>query len=289
MKLLHISDLHFHRDLQNNIAADELLGTISQRYPKHTLIITGDISDDGTPWQFENAFRALESFVGRVFIAPGNHDFGSAGNFYSQERALRFDQMLSNPLRQGGTFTGDTTPVVNFVRDGNDQVMLIALDTNLETEHPFDFACGELGVSQLAALNTILCNPANATYTKVLFFHHHPFIHNDPFMELKDAEELMRTIYGRVDVVLFGHKHVVGEWHGLCRTKLILASDDSPDKDWAKEIDIQGKTITVTPVWIRPGASRPSAPASARASKASASIKSGKEREVNVRDAAARP
>ena len=30
--------------------------------------------------------------------------------------------------------------------------MFIALDTNLETVHPFDFACGEVGDFQLNAL-----------------------------------------------------------------------------------------------------------------------------------------
>jgi hypothetical protein len=118
--------------------------------------------------------------------------------------------MLSLPFEQGGTFSGDNAPVVNVAEDKNDRVMLIALDTNLETGHPFDFACGEVGDVQLAALNTILATTANMV--KVLFFHHHLFIHNNPFMELKDASDLMRVIFNRVDVILFGHKHVSKKW-----------------------------------------------------------------------------
>ena len=50
-------------------------------------------------------------------MPPGNHDFGAAGNFYSRERALRFDEMLSKTLKQGGTFTGEAAPVANIVGD----------------------------------------------------------------------------------------------------------------------------------------------------------------------------
>lgn len=66
--------------------------------------------------------------------------------------------------------------------------MLIALDTNLETEHPFDFACGEIGTKQLAVLATILSDPTATNMIKMLFFHHHPFMFNNPFMELKDDD-----------------------------------------------------------------------------------------------------
>jgi 3',5'-cyclic AMP phosphodiesterase CpdA len=236
MKFIHISDLHFHMHEDDNSQAVATLQYIKEHYPQHHLIVTGDIADDGHEKQFENAFLALKPFMGQIFICPGNHDFGAAGNFYSQERAERFDQMLALPLKQGGTFTGDQTPVVNLLREDDLKVMLIALDTNLETEHPFDFACGEVGERQLRFLDTILTDPFSQDYKKVLFFHHHPFIHNDPFMELTDARQLMRTIYNRVDVVCFGHKHVMGRWVDVNGIAYILASDNSPGKDFAREI-----------------------------------------------------
>jgi 3',5'-cyclic AMP phosphodiesterase CpdA len=250
MKFLHISDLHFHRNDSDNQAGTAVLQFIYQNYPDHNLIVTGDIADDGDEEQFNQAFAALEPFKGRIFISPGNHDFGAAGNFYSKERAERFDRMLSIPLQQGGTFTGDATPVVNLLMDEHDKVILIALDTNLETESPFDFACGEVGERQMSFLNTVLGDPSLADRTKILFFHHHPFIHNDPFMELKDARELMRTIYQKVDVVCFGHKHVSKLWQKINGIQYVLASDNSPGKDWAREINILQKVITVSDIRI---------------------------------------
>jgi len=122
--------------------------------------------------------------------------------------------------------------------------MLIALDSTLETEQPFDFACGEIGESQLNALNTVLLITSNTGIVKILFFHHHPFMHTDPFMELKDAQALAKTIFNRVDLVLFGHKHEMGEWKNRYAAKYVLASDNSPGKKYAKEITIDGKGIS---------------------------------------------
>ena len=237
MKLLHISDLHFHRDPENNRAANRLLKTIEEVYPDHILIVTGDITDDGHREQYQNALDALQPFAGRVFIAPGNHDFGAAGNLYSRKKAELFDDMLAAPLEQRGFFAGDNIPVINDV----DGVRLIALDTNLETSHPFDFACGEVGFNQLFELDKILDRADDRI--KILFFHHHPFIYNNPFMEMRDAAKLARVVYDRVDAVLFGHKHEMASWKNRWNIKHILASDNSPGKSLAGEITVENGKI----------------------------------------------
>jgi 3',5'-cyclic AMP phosphodiesterase CpdA len=250
LSFIHISDLHYHRDRSNNAGADQALTNIARDYPGVNLIVTGDITDDGHDEQYEHAFNALTPFAGRVFVCPGNHDFGAAGNFYSYERAQRFDRRLSGPLGQGGTFTGDATPVVNFVRGDTETAMLIALDSNLETEHPFDFACGEVGASQLTFLNTLLASPAPQGVVRILFLHHHPFMHNNPFMELKDAREFWRTIYGRVHVVAFGHKHVSEAWTNRNGVQHVLAADNAPGKRYARKIEIRGGDICVADAQI---------------------------------------
>jgi 3',5'-cyclic AMP phosphodiesterase CpdA len=250
MKFIHVSDLHYHRNQAKNREANSLLKFVADRYPTHNLIVTGDITDDGHEKQYENAGKALERFKGRVFVVPGNHDFGAVGSFYSRERAERFDQFLSSPLDQGGTFFGPNPPVVNVVEGSGQEVMLIALDTNLETDHPWDFACGRVGEPQLAALDTVLCTETARTAFKILFFHHHPFMHNNPFMELQDAAQLWRTIFARVHVVAFGHKHVYGTWQQRNGVPWIIASDDSPGKKYAHEITVAKSGVTVRDVPI---------------------------------------
>jgi 3',5'-cyclic AMP phosphodiesterase CpdA len=250
MKFIHLSDLHFHQHRSDNKEALAVLKYVENHYPDHHLIITGDIVDDGHRRQFKNAFNAFKPFMERIFICPGNHDFGAVGNFYSKERAERFDRYLSEPLEQGGTFTGDQTPVVNVLEEKDNRVMLIALDTNLETEHPFDFACGEVGKNQRAFLNTILSDPANANMIKILFCHHHPFMHNNPFMELRDARKLMRSIYSKVNVLLFGHKHVSKQWENVNGIDFILAADNAPGKNYTREITIAQNRVSVKDVKI---------------------------------------
>lgn len=156
MQFIHLSDLHFHRGKNNNDAATNMLQFVAQNYPAHYLLLTGDITDDGDSTQYERAAEALSVFKGRIFICPGNHDFGAAGMFYEPKRASFFDEKLSIPFAQQGTFAGATRPVVNLARNGDEQALIIALDSNLETLTPFDFACGEIGEPQLQALNEIL-------------------------------------------------------------------------------------------------------------------------------------
>lgn len=243
MKIIHLSDLHFHKNNKDNKKAIATLKKIKTTYPEHYIVITGDIVDDGHEEQFRNAFNVLKQFKGRIFIAPGNHDFGAAGNFYSYERAKRFDEMLSIPLEQGGTFSAENRPVINVVKEDDNAVMFIALDTNLETEHPLDFASGKVGKFQLTALSTILENPTVPEMKKILFFHHHPFMRNDPFMELQDGKKLARVIYNKVDVILFGHKHDMGKWENIWGVKYVLASDNSPGKSKAGEISLKDGII----------------------------------------------
>ncbi len=243
MKIIHLSDLHFHRNNSDNKKANATLKNINTKYPKHYIVITGDIVDDGHEKQYENAYNALKKFQDRVFIVPGNHDYGAIGNFFSEERATRFDNMLSTPLGQGGTFSAENKPVVNVVKDGSDSAMFIGLDSNLETEHPFDFACGEVGDTQLNSLSALLANPTVPEMKKVLFFHHHPFVRDDPFMALKDASQLARVIYNKVDIMLFGHKHVVGKWGNRWCIENVHASDDSPGKSKACEITIKDSEV----------------------------------------------
>lgn len=243
MKFIHLSDLHFHRREADNEEAVRTLKFVREHYPDHKLIITGDIVDDGDEIQCIRAREALDAFCGNVFICPGNHDFGAAGNFYGREKAERFDRLLCVPLQQGGTFTGYNTPVVNVATEGDNRVMLIALDTNVETDHPWDFACGEVGSGQLAALDALLSHSTASSMRKVVFFHHHLFVRDNPFMELKDAKQLMRVIYNRVDVVLFGHKHVPDKWVDINGIQWIFASGNSPAMDAAWEITVENGQV----------------------------------------------
>ncbi len=249
MKFLHISDLHFHKNNKDNTKVIKMLDTLNKKYPNHYLIVTGDITDDGNTKQFINAYIALKPFKDRIFICPGNHDFGAVGNIYSKRRAKNFDKYLTEPLSQDGTFYRDNEPVVNVVSNQNDSVMLIALDSNLETKYPFDFACGKIGKNQLAFLESLLSDPNATKMKKIVIMHHHPFIVKDPTMQLKDSNKLMRILYGRTDVLMFGHKHKSKYWKDTSGIGHILASANSPGtSNMVREISIKAGSILVTDI-----------------------------------------
>ena len=245
MKFIHLSDLHFRSHRQNNLIILEMLDTIQEHYPDHKIIITGDIVDDGHEAQYREALAALRPFGGRIFICPGNHDYGIKGNIYSRERAEGFDKWLSIPLKQGGTFAGDNKPVLHLLEERNGHILLVALDTNIESMSLFDFACGRVGSRQLTALDHLLSDPDIAHMVVIVFFHHHPFLHTDRFKKLLDARELARILYGRVHLVLFGHHHVSKMWSNTLAIPYILASDNSPGKTTAREITIVRQTVSV--------------------------------------------
>jgi 3',5'-cyclic AMP phosphodiesterase CpdA len=252
MKFIHISDLHFHGRKKDNKVVSKSLKFIAKEYPEHYLIVTGDITDDGLPEQYDRAFESLSAFIGRIFICPGNHDFGAAGLMYERERAMLFDTKLSKPLGQNGIFAGSTQPVTNIVRTAGAQVLLIAVNSTPEAENFFDFEVGEIGKKQLSALGDILADPRNAAMTKFLFLHHHPvpFMGFGPFSELKDARELVRLVYQRIDVLLFGHRHVSKMWVDMIGVRFVLRADNAPGKDYAREISVTKRDIAVTDISI---------------------------------------
>ena len=245
MKFIHLSDLHFRSRPKDDRAIQAMLDAVRERYPQHKLIVTGDVTDDGEQEQYRQALSALRPFEDRIYLCPGNHDYGYKGNLYSRERAEAFDRWLSGPLKQGGTFAGDNLPLLHLLKEGRQQILLVALDSNIETRSMFDFACGRIGHKQLQALDRLLSDSDISHMQVIVFFHHHPFLHTDPLKKLLDARELARILYGRVHLVLFGHHHRSRMWPETLGIPYILAADNSPVSCIAREIDMQADNISI--------------------------------------------
>jgi predicted phosphodiesterase len=236
-RILHLSDLHFHSTAESNAALIETLG----RFPADVdlLLVTGDVTDDGGRAQYQQAAAALEHWE-HVFLVPGNHDFGWAGIAYDVERAHRFDEYLSLP-RMGHRFSGATRPAMRILDRGPESpaVLIVGLDSNLETTHPFDFAAGQVGTAQRRGLDAILsCVPM---LLAIVCLHHHPW-EIQPWLALQDGRDLMRLLYGRAELLCFGHRHVPDHWRDRCGIPLILSGGTPAWGAWLIEID--GAEIT---------------------------------------------
>lgn len=247
MKFLHVSDLHFHRHDNDNKATIGALEFVAQNYPDHHLVITGDITDDGHEEQYGRAYDVLRGFVPKLYLSPGNHDFGFAGNFYDRRRARLFDRCFSVPLRQNGKFAGFNKPVVNVLEESGTKVVLISLDSNRETWWPGDFACGRIGFWQCWRLKGILDRHTDAV--RAVYFHHHPF-ERKYYLEMTDADKVMKILSGRVEVVMFGHRHRQERWENKEGIPHVLAAAAMFEENPAWEITIEGRDISVKQVPI---------------------------------------
>jgi len=243
LKFIHLSNLHCEARGKRNEKIKKRLEYIAENYPKHALILTGDLVDDGLESQYKTLKKMLTGFS--CFSAPGNHDYKLIGNFFRRQSAKLYDEYFGN-----GKFAGKNKPVVNILDDGDGtKVMLIALDSNYESRNPLKFARGKISLFQRRALKKLLKESPD-DFIKIVYFHHH-LLWDNMLLCLTDAAKLMQVIYHKVDVVGFGHKHKPEMWTDKKhKPYYIMAADNMPDADTAQEITIDGKQIAVSEIRI---------------------------------------
>jgi 3',5'-cyclic AMP phosphodiesterase CpdA len=225
-KILHISDLHFRSDNKNNKVLLKKLDYIYKHYNDHIVIISGDLTDDGLEKQYDNAFQQLLRF-NRLIIAPGNHDYGLLGNFYEKQCEDNFKNFIN---RFGNRF--------KLQYYGNEDVNILAIDSNLKTVNPFDFACGEISDNEFDLMDKTFQD--DTIRTKIVVLHHHPFMHTDLTMKLKNDVQFKQKCNDlKIDITLFGHKHCQEKY--LKDNRFYHASGSLRDEVKALEINVEYK------------------------------------------------
>lgn len=208
MILIHTSDWHIGGQAGEARQAEQLVRWLCAAMPteRAALLITGDVTDNGTRAQWEQLTRLLAPLRAlphlTLHIVPGNHDVGLHGITYDPKRAALAAQMcaaLSAPTveEQHGARVWEL-----------DGARLIGLDSQRgqggELLPPL--ARGELGAMQLLALDMLLAADTRPTW---LALHHHPRW-SDLAHELEDAAELRAIIarHPHIKGVCYGHRHV---------------------------------------------------------------------------------
>jgi hypothetical protein len=211
IEIFHISDLHFGKSDSQNQKAQHLLDGIRQRYSftdsnSRYLLVTGDITHSGTTEEYDLALKALLPFKGRIFITPGNHDYGSwLGMAYSKKTAQYFDDPFARTLEFHHAFR--CKRIFNCqLNTLQDKVLVIGLNSCRKVGL-IDISQGEIGECQRMELDELLRN-ADDQIPKIVFLHHIP--HKDAVskfsMTLRDWKELMAIVSGKVDALAFGHQ-----------------------------------------------------------------------------------
>ena len=222
MKILHISDLHIGKetDVDRWRTAEKLVRKIQRAWgndaDKPLVLITGDVVDDGTEVEYIEARRILRPLHRAGFQVaplPGNHDYGWNGAHAQEKRFKLFKKYLL------GIENRVSYPDVPYA--DNDVTVITLNSMHAETGF-WDglLADGELGSRQLDELDeliTALRDERKKTHRIVVALHHHPFqFPDDPPLKkvkerighrLKDGEDLMKLLAGRIDALLFGHEH----------------------------------------------------------------------------------
>jgi 3',5'-cyclic AMP phosphodiesterase CpdA len=218
IRIVHVSDLHFHAGGSKNEKACNLLAAIRSRFFTPTtadsntyLLVTGDLVDDAQADQMSAAAVALAPFRGKLLCAMGNHDCCVLGHFYEPEAVPLF-QKTFGPLTVSSADATDKIPDRDVLTDGDStRVVGIGLNSVCLSLSPMDFACGQIGEDQLRSLRAILADPTFLHTPAFVYLHHRPlpFAHFDwlkrPFLGLKDSQQLVSLMDGRVDAVAFGH------------------------------------------------------------------------------------
>jgi len=70
-RLLHISDIHF--GAENTLAAAAAV-ELAHATPFDLMVLSGDVTQDGRPIEFEAAARWYAALPGPKIVTPGNHD-----------------------------------------------------------------------------------------------------------------------------------------------------------------------------------------------------------------------
>lgn len=224
IRLIHVSDLHFGADFVLPIpghkrALQKLLTALSRAMEPEPdimklLLITGDIVDDGTAGEYEEAAAALEPFARRTLIVPGNHDYGREGlafNPRSVERMealcehLRMPRSLMNPE---GRHYADRHPHLSLHEDGLGARLLVVALNSCSEQGLKDGGEGELGSRQLQDLDRELGRKLWKGIPTLILLHHDPYCGVEG-RRLRDSEELMRILRPHApQAILYGHKGV---------------------------------------------------------------------------------
>lgn len=220
MRYIHLSDLHLGNKkatLGTVTVVKELIKDKEKLLPA-TIIITGDILDD---WNgrckiysgpsgtlnikaIDHAVEIIETLrdIGfRVFICPGNHDYGDSGVDFEDEAVSswynHFGHLSEFEVRK---------------ESGSNDVHSVVMMNSCKGFDKTFLAAGELGMKQIGAVDSFLKDNRHSVTHAILGLHHHPvereWAYDDMGMELNDAAEFRAMCEeNNVTIVFYGHKH----------------------------------------------------------------------------------
>jgi 3',5'-cyclic AMP phosphodiesterase CpdA len=191
LRLIHMTDIHF--GAENTLAA-AAAADYAHRGPFDLLVLSGDVTQDGRPIEFEAAARWFAALPGPKLVTPGNHDM-------PQVHPAR----LLDPF---GRYEKRFGPAGSAWFDGPG-LAVRAFNTARGVQFRPNWSKGALAPGQARAVAADLAKAASGIL-KVAVCHH-------PLVEVPHGPMTGRVIGGpagakllaeaRVDLILSGHVH----------------------------------------------------------------------------------
>src|SRR6476619_1094297 len=189
MQFVQISDLHIGGLFKADVF-DRIVEEVNNLKPD-AIIISGDLSEDGLIFQFQQIQNELRRFnCPNLIVFPGNHDYRHTGYLLFKKFFLFTKQIY----------------------EFDDNIVVVTLGTARPDRDE-----GEVGHRQSIWMEETL-GKYNNFKTKIVAMHHHLIAIPDTgytnVVGISDAGDTLRAcLESKVDLVLCGHKHRPWLWN----------------------------------------------------------------------------
>ncbi|MBK6915987.1 MAG: metallophosphoesterase [Deltaproteobacteria bacterium] len=239
--LVHLSDLHFGAGRRLERRTSALVQRLVDDDVDH-VVVTGDVTENGTFAQFERFARVFEPLAarGRLTVVPGNHD--------------RLGDDIAELTMAGERVRVRRAPGLH----------LVLCDSTRRRPGLAIVAHGELPAPELDAIEAALASAEPGALVCVLLHHHVTHMPHESLFEalgsalglpfadpLASGPELLRRLRGRCDLVLHGHRHRPSErWLGGPRPLGIFNAGCSPALQTARRFVHAAGRLLGAPQWL---------------------------------------
>jgi 3',5'-cyclic-AMP phosphodiesterase len=199
MRIIQISDLHIG-SLYRQSVFDTLVSEVNDELKPDVIVVSGDLTDDGITFQFEQAKKQISRLnCSNIIVLPGNHDYRHTGYFL-------FEKFFPSSLKK-------------LQELDNGEVTIVTINT----AHP-DRDEGEIGSEQIIWLEQTLGDSRESRdqgldeKIKIVCMHHHliaiPDTGYTTVVGISDAGDALRAcLETGVNIVMCGHKHRPWMWN----------------------------------------------------------------------------
>jgi DNA repair exonuclease SbcCD nuclease subunit len=249
INILHISDLHFctksnQDSIRYNYDNDDFETLFIKKFISYNvnyLIISGDISNESKPMEYDTASKFLNNIVKglnipkkNVLMCMGNHDIswrilediadidGKKDLYKRKEKYTNFEKFYNDFYKESDTQIPQFTTDSIFVQIPDDTHRLLFLGVNT-CYHESNQKEDHYGYIDKASFETYLKNMDSKydDYVKFLVMHHNPMDLCREQNSVKNWIDISRNKLGYPFVVLCGHIH------GSDTTKVEKETDNS--------------------------------------------------------------